>query len=71
MSLIWKKDNISKKYIKKSKLFHEGSIVYKEEENKSDLFETMKNGYLEMSQINLQLAIESELVDINNYETWL
>lgn len=63
--------NMSNKNNKNSKLFSQGSIVYMEDANKSELNEMMKKGYLEMSQINLQLAIESELVDINNYERWL
>lgn len=63
--------NMSNKNNKNSKLFSQGSIVYMEDANKSELNEMMKKGYLEMSQINLQLAIETELVDINNYERWL
>lgn len=63
--------NMSNKNNKNSKLFSQGSIVYMEDANKSELNEIMKKGYLEMGQINLQLAIESELVDINNYERWL
>lgn len=63
--------NMSNKNNKNSKLFSQGSIVYMEDANKSELNEMMKKGYLEMSQINLQLAIETELVDINNYESWL
>ena len=63
--------NMSNKNNKTSKLFGQGSILYMEDTNKSELIEKMKNGYLEMSQINLQLAIETELVDINNYERWL
>ena len=42
--------------------------------NKDNNFiEIMKKGYLEMANLNLQLAIddESELVDANYYETWL
>ncbi len=54
-------------------LFDSSLIQCNEENNCLENFETMKNGYIEMAQINLQLATdnESELVDINNYETWL
>ena len=36
-------------------------------------FEDIKNGYIQMSKINLQIAreCESELVDVKEYETWL
>ena len=36
-------------------------------------FEDIKNGYIQMGKINLQIAreCESELVDVKEYETWL
>jgi hypothetical protein len=59
--------------VKKRTLFDGNLIEYNKENNSVEDFDSMKNGYIEMGQINLQLAIdnESELVDINNYETWL
>jgi hypothetical protein len=60
----------SLKKIKKSRtLFHSELIQYSDDE----LYHLMKKGYMEMGEINLKLAIEneSELGDINKYETWL
>lgn len=58
---------------KNSILFNKDLIQYKEEQDNLDSNNSMKIGYIEMGEINLQLAIDngSELVDINNYETWL
>jgi len=57
--------------IKNGTLLYGELIQYNKEKNK--FFKSMKNGYIEMGKINLQLASdnESELVEINNYETWL
>lgn len=70
-------ESIDKELLKKnreeinnSKLFGEDLILYSNGINNSELFEIMKRGYIEMSQINLALAEESE-DDIVNYETWL
>ena len=54
---------------KSSTLFYSELIQYSDDE----LYNIMKKGYIEMGKINLKLAIESEseLVDINKYETWL
>ena len=53
-----------------SKLFDENLIVYINEVDSSQMLEVMKRGYIEMSQINLELA--EECVDeISDYETWL
>ena len=40
---------------------------------KYKIFMEMKKGYIEMGKLNLEIALEneSELVEINNYETWL
>ena len=66
------RDNKEKKVekIKKSStLFYSELIQYRDDE----LYQLMKKGYMEMGKINLKLATESEseLVDINKYETWL
>lgn len=58
---------------KSSILFNRDLIQYNEEQDSLESDNSMKIGYMEMGEINLQLAIDngSELVDINNYETWL
>ena len=64
---VLKKD---KKHKNNSKLFDENLIVYINEVESSQMLEVMKRGYIEMSQINLELA--EECVDeISDYETWL
>lgn len=68
------KNNSSNK--NNSKLNCNNLIEYSKEKNNEDFygesfFEKMKKGYIEMAEINLQLARESELLDISNYETWL
>ena len=64
---ILKKD---KKHKNNSKLFDQNLIVYINEVDSSQMLEVMKRGYIEMSQINLELA--EECVDeISDYETWL
>ena len=64
---VLKKD---KKHKNNSKLFDENLIVYIHEVDSSQMLEVMKRGYIEMSQINLELA--EECVDeISDYETWL
>lgn len=64
---VLKKD---KKHKNNSKLFDENLIVYINEVDSSQMLEVMKRGYIEMSQINLELA--EECVDeISGYETWL
>lgn len=65
-------DNKEKKVekIKKSStLFYNELIQYSDDE----LYRLMKKGYIEMGKINLKLSTESEseLGDINKYETWL
>ncbi|MDD6794105.1 MAG: hypothetical protein PUE01_01640 [Clostridiaceae bacterium] len=63
------REKINEKFEKNSTLFYGDLIEYSE----AELTEVMKKGYMEMGEINLQLAIdsESELVDVNKYETWL
>ena len=74
MSLLWKNKGNNKKTTeiqKNSRVYCSNSIEYIKEDKNSELFERMKNGYMEMAQLNLQMASESEIFDINNYETWL
>ena len=52
---VLKKD---KKHKNNSKLFDENLIVYINEVDSSQMLEVMKRGYIEMSQINLELAEE-------------
>lgn len=48
-------------------------IVYIDRENNKEIEDIMKKGYQEMALLNLQLALmtEHELVDVDDYETWL
>lgn len=64
-----KEEKVQNNFKKNGTLFYSDSIQY----SKPELIEIMKQGYIEMGEINLRLAIdsESELVDINKYETWL
>jgi len=54
---------------KSSTLSYSALIQYSDDE----VYNLMKNGYMEMGEINLNLAIDSEfeLADINKYEKWL
>ncbi len=48
----------------------DNNILY----SKENLYiEEMKNGYIEMAKLNLQIANECEfdLIDVDMYETWL
>ena len=65
---------------KSSKFIKDSLIVYSEENEASEFFELMKNGYKEMSKINLELAYDAnssqkslkyKFDDINEYEKWL
>lgn len=75
MSLGWKNNilNISQQNQKSSKLFHEEIILYKEEGINAEFVSRMRQGYIEMSRINLEIAQEDggEFADVNDYETWL
>lgn len=61
------------KSINSSKLFDNELILYNEESKESYSLEEMKKGYIDMGNINLEIAFESEseLVDFSKYETWL
>ena len=65
---------------KNSKFIKDSLIVYSEENEASEFFELMRNGYKEMSKINLELAYDTnssqkslkyKFDDINEYEKWL
>ena len=65
---------------KSSKFIKDSLIVYSEENEASEFFELMKNGYKEMSKINLELSYDThssqkslkyKFDDINEYEKWL
>lgn len=58
---------------RKSSTILYGELIQYNKEGNNKFFRLMKNGYIEMGKINLQLASDndSELVEINNYETWL
>ena len=65
---------------KSSKFIKDNLIVYSEENESCEFFELMKNGYKEMSKINLELAYDAnssqkslkyKFDDINEYEKWL
>ncbi|MBD7911120.1 MULTISPECIES: hypothetical protein [Clostridium] len=74
MSSSWESKTKKEVQSVKSRSLFDGNLIQCNEEKKSlEDFESMRNGYIEMGQINLQLAIdnESELADIKNYETWL
>ena len=56
-----------------SKLFDDELILYNEKNKYIDFYKVMKKGYIEMGDINLQIAVENEIemIDVNNYEAWL
>ena len=65
---------------KSSKFIKDSLIVYSEENEANEFFELMKNGYKEMSKINLELSyyanssqksLKYEFDNINEYEKWL
>lgn len=65
---------------KSSKFIKDNLIVYSEENEASEFFQLMKNGYKEMSKINLELSYDAnssqkslkyKFDDINEYEKWL
>ena len=65
---------------KSSKFIKDSLIVYSEENEASEFFELMRNGYKEMSKINLELSyyanssqksLKYKFDDINEYEKWL
>ena len=65
---------------KSSKFIKESLIVYSDDNESCEFFELMKNGYKEMSNINLEIAgcgsssqksLKYKFDDINEYEKWL
>ena len=65
---------------KSSKFIKETLIVYSDDNESCEFFELMKNGYKEMSKINLEIAgcgsssqksLKYKFDDINEYEKWL
>ena len=56
-----------------SKLFDDEIILYNENNKYIHFYKVMKKGYIEMGDINLQIAVENEIemIDVNNYEAWL
>lgn len=61
--------------IKKNSQFIDYNLIeYNEDQLDLEFLELMKEGYKEMSKINLelsQLPFECEIADINEYENWL
>ena len=66
-------EKIKNENVKSSTILCSGLIQCNEENYNPKFYNLMKAGYIEMGKINLQLASdnEGELVEINNYETWL
>lgn len=63
-----------KQFIVKSKLIADCGIVYSEGYNSSSYIEKMKQGYLAMRELNLELSeygFESYINDLNEYEASL
>lgn len=66
---------------KSRKFINDSLIIYSEDNYESEFFELMKNGYLEMAEINLKFSgynsssqeesYEYKFDDINEYEKWL
>ena len=65
---------------KNRKFIEKDLIIYKEDENNIEFYELMKNGYIEMSKINLEIAqlfesspenLHCKFDRINEYEKWL
>ncbi|GAA0121668.1 MAG: CopG family transcriptional regulator [Clostridium argentinense] len=65
---------INPDYKKNSEFIDETIILYIEEENSIDFIETMKQGYLSMSELNLEIAefgFEQDVCDFIEYESRL
>lgn len=63
-----------KQFITNSKLIMDYGIVYSEGYNNSSYIEKMKQGYLAMRELNLELSeygFESYINDLNEYEASL
>ena len=74
-------NNKSKLEFKKNRKFiGEDLIRYNEDKNNMEFYELMKNGYIEMANINLEISqlfesspetLQYEFDSINEYEKWL
>lgn len=83
MSKLIKEKTINKIKLdfKKNRKFIEIDLIrYNEDENNIEFDELMKNGYIQMSQINLEISelfesspgtLHYEYDNINEYEKWL
>ena len=67
-------------FSKSSKFIKESLIIYSEDKESKEFFELMKNGYIEMSNINLEISelfesspetLHYQFDSINEYEKWL
>lgn len=65
---------------KNSKFIGRDLIIYNEDENNIEFYELMKNGYIDMANINLEISelfesspetLHYEFDRINEYEKWL
>ncbi|WP_300382220.1 hypothetical protein [Clostridium sp.] len=77
MSKKVKKLDFTKKILKMknvSQFIDNNLIQYREDRFNIEIFKLMKEGYKEMSKINLELSelsFEEEVASINEYENWL
>lgn len=76
----YNKNKINLEFLKNRQFIDRDLIRYKEDENTMEFYELMKNGYMQMSQINLELSegfesstinLQYEFDGINEYEKWL
>ena len=77
----YKSNNKNKLQFKKNRKFIGKDLIrYNEDENNIEFYELMKNGYIEMSKINLEISelfesspesLHYEFDNINEYERWL
>lgn len=58
---------------KESQFLKKDIVIYREEKNQQDFETQMINGYLEMANINLEIARigEVDMADAFEYEAWL
>ena len=76
-----KSNNKNKLQFKKNRKFIGKDLIrYNEGENNIEFYELMKNGYIEMSNINLEISelfesspetLHYQFDSINEYEKWL
>jgi CopG family transcriptional regulator/antitoxin EndoAI len=65
---------LQKDYKKRSEFFREAVILYIEEKKKLCYIDEMKRGYLEMAELNLEIAdmgFEIDIKDFKDYEVKL